>query len=103
MTKRDTLSEALNLRVDSGLAAEIERIASARGTTASEVARELLGHGVQVERLVEAQQLSRHFTAPPFDRKKGRVVIEARFEWLTNRELQDLEFGPDLDEFGDPV
>jgi hypothetical protein len=103
MAKRENLTEVLNLRMDPRLSEEVERLAARRGMTGSEVARELLAHGVQVERLLEAQELQRPFTATPFDRDKGRIIIEARFEWYSNRELQEMEFGPDLDEYGDPV
>jgi hypothetical protein len=103
MAHRENLSETLNLRIDLRLAEEVERLATRRGVSASEVARELLAHGVQVERLVEAQELRLPYTASRFDREKGRVVIDARFEWYSNRELHELDWGPELDEHGDPV
>jgi metal-responsive CopG/Arc/MetJ family transcriptional regulator len=103
MAKTDNLSEVLNIRIDTRLAEEVERLAQRRGMTASEVARELMTHGVQVERQVEAQELRRHYASLPYDRTKGRVLIDAKFEWYTNRELQEMEFGPDLDEYGDPI
>jgi antitoxin component of RelBE/YafQ-DinJ toxin-antitoxin module len=103
MAKRENLTEVLNLRIDRRLAEEVERLAQRRGMTASEVARELLAHGAQVERLLEAQELRLPYTASRFEREKGRIVIDARFEWYSNRELQEMEFGPEFDEYGDPI
>src|SRR5438045_3609954 len=103
MAKRDSLTEVLNLRLDARLAEEVERLAQRRGLTPSEVARELLAHGVQVERLVEAQELKLPYTASRFDRARGHIVIDARFQWYSNRELQEMEAGPWLDQYGDPI
>jgi hypothetical protein len=42
-------TDVLNLRRDPALAGEIQPIAEWRGTSASEIARELMRHGVAVE------------------------------------------------------
>lgn len=92
------LREALNLRIDDSLASEIERIAARHGKSASEVARTLLTHGVQVDRQLEAQELRRHFEADYSD-VAGRIVVEARFEpytWAEVHEMrEDAEVGRD--------
>jgi predicted transcriptional regulator len=86
-------SDVLNLRLDSALAAEIQRIAEWRGTSASEIARELMRHGVAVERQVEAQELRRHYEHTKIDRdhQRGYLKIEAQWVWYTPRELADLD------------
>jgi plasmid stability protein len=83
------LREALNLRIDDSLASEIERIAARHGRSASEVARTLLTHGVQVDRQLEAQELRRHFEADYSD-VAGRIVIEAKFEPYTWAEAYQM-------------
>jgi hypothetical protein len=72
------LREALNLRIDDNLAAEIERIAARHGKSASEVARTLLTYGVRVDRQLEAQELRRHYEAD-FSDVAGHIDIEAKF------------------------
>jgi hypothetical protein len=87
----------LNLRLDSALAGEIDRIAAWRGKTASEVARELLQYGIRVERDLQAQELRRKYDWGPVDRNADNVRIEvnAVLKWLSYRELADMEAADD--------
>ncbi len=100
--KKQQLSDVLNLRVDAALAREIERIAALQGTSASEVARNLVRHGVEVERQVQASMLRL-----PYDwdtaKMPGRIRIEAKWEPYTRRELMEAEFGPADEEDYVPV
>ena len=84
MTERKT--EVLNLRLAEGLSAEIERVAQRRGVSASEVAREMLEHGVKVERQIEAQELQRPYEHGLFDRSQGELTIKASFRFYTRLE-----------------
>lgn len=83
------LREALNLRIDDKLADEIDRIAQLQGKTASEVARTLLRYGTEVERRLEAQQLTRNLDAD-FSDVAGRVVIKAEFVPYTWQEAAEM-------------
>lgn len=91
MTERKT--DILNLRLDPSLASEIDRIATWRGKTASEVARDLLHYGVTVERDLEAQELKRGYTVSPVDRGADdvRIIIQASYHFLSRRELAEIE------------
>lgn len=88
--KKQSLSGVLNLRVDDALSREIDRIAAVEGTSASEAARKLLGHGVEVQRQVEASYLRLPYS---LDREKtsGRIVIEAAWKPYSRRELWEQE------------
>ena len=88
--KKQTLKDVLNIRVDEALSREIERIAQVEGLSASEAARKLLGHGVEVQRQVEASYLRLPYT---LDREttEGRVVIEAAWKPYSQRELWERE------------
>jgi hypothetical protein len=79
MAKEKTYSEVLNLRVDKPLADEVKRIAGRRDTSESEVARMLLGWGVEAHRSMEAKELLRPYDAEPPDgpwRMRVTVVWE---------------------------
>ena len=97
MTERKT--DILNVRLDPTIAAEIDRIASWRGQSASEVARELLGFGIAVERQLEAEELRRPYGSPPLNRRAENVdvSISAKFRFYTVAELgrieEDIEMG----------
>ena len=95
-------TDVLNLRLDSGLAAEIDRIATWRGKSTSEVARDLLLYGVAVERDLEAEELRRPFSSAPINRNGANthVQIEAKFRFYTVAEM--ARFEQQLDE-GDVV
>ncbi|MCA1702610.1 MAG: hypothetical protein LC808_04820 [Actinobacteria bacterium] len=88
--KKQALSGVLNLRVDDALSREIDRIAGVEGVSASEVARNLLAYGVEVQRQVEASFLRLPYT---LDREKteGRVVIDAAWKPFTSRELWERD------------
>ncbi len=91
-TEKDKKSDVLNLRLDPALAREIQRIAEWRGTTASEIARELMRHGVAVERKLQAQELERSFDYGPISRDpdRGYLKIDAEWKWYTPRELAEI-------------
>lgn len=78
-----------------GLAAEIERVAQRRGVSASEVAREMLEHGVKVERQIEAQELQRPYEYGLFDRSQGELTIKASFRFYTRLEQEQQYWGED--------
>lgn len=90
-TSGDKKTDVLNLRLDPSLAGEIQRIAEWRGTSASEIARELMRHGVAVERKLQAQELERSFDYGPIarDPDRGYLKIDARWTWYTPRELAE--------------
>ena|SRR5437764_1255567 len=86
-------TDVLNIRMDPALAAEIQRIAEWRGTSASEVARELIRHGVAVERQLEAQELRRSYEHSKIDRDAERGYLKIEAEWVSYswKELQEFE------------
>jgi bifunctional DNA-binding transcriptional regulator/antitoxin component of YhaV-PrlF toxin-antitoxin module len=84
------LREALNLRIDDQLAAEIDRIAKLSDESASETARRLLSYGAEVERRLQAQRLMQHYASEFADDTAGRVVIQAEFVPYTWREAAEL-------------
>ncbi len=88
--KKQGLKDVLNIRVDEALSREIERIAQVEGLSASEAARKLLGHGVEVQRQVEASYLRLPYTLDR-DSTDGRVVIDAAWKPYTQRELWERE------------
>lgn len=61
MTRPKQLPVVLNVRLDADLAAELARIARASARTQSDVARALLGYGIDVWRALEADELARPF------------------------------------------
>ena len=79
MGKEKTYSEALNLRVDELLSKELKRIAARRGTSESDVARMLLGWGVEAHRNMEAKELLRPYDADDPDWPM-RMRVEVRWE-----------------------
>ena len=91
------LREALNLRIDEKLAAEIDRIAALRGKSASEVGRLLLSYGAEVERRLEAQRLLRNYDEQLGPEVAGRIEIKAEFvpySWHEAARIQEeLESG----------
>jgi hypothetical protein len=89
VTRERKLREVLNVRLDRALAREIQRIASVKGRTESEVARMLLSYGAEVERRLEAEGLMRHH-AEARDDRPARVVIEARREQVSDEELDEM-------------
>ncbi len=76
MAKEKTYSEVLNLRVDEPLAKEIKRIAGQKEASESEVARMLLGWGVEAHRSMEAKELLRPYDAKLSDEpQRMRVTV----------------------------
>ncbi len=90
MTRERKLRSVLNVRLDEPLSREIRRIATARETTESEIARQLLSWGVEVARNLEASELMKHY-AYKEDRPQ-RMVIEARYEPYTDEELEEMGY-----------
>jgi hypothetical protein len=76
MAKEKTYSETLNLRIDRGLAREIERIAKGRGKTGSETARALLALGVDADRKIEAARLNL-----PYDYDDSEMIPVLAVRW----------------------
>jgi hypothetical protein len=94
MTRERRLREVLNVRLDEPLAQELRRLAATHGQTESEVARWLLGYGVEVSRRLEAARISEPFSwrrtsSDPLDERPGIVEIEARWREMTDRELAE--------------
>lgn len=85
------LREALNLRIDASLAAEIDRIAALQDKSASEVGRLLLSYGAEVERRLEAQRLLEHYGNEMGHDVAGRVEIRAEFVPYTWQEVARLQ------------
>lgn len=92
MTEQQKKTDVLNIRMDPALAGEIQRIAEWRGTSASDVARELIRHGIAVERQLEAQELRRSYERSKIERDtdSGYLKIEAAWVWYSPRELADM-------------
>jgi hypothetical protein len=83
MTPARKLSEVLNVRLDQPLAREIGRIAGTQGRSESEVARDLLRYGIEVQRRLEAGHLAKPFSwtrERDEDDEPGKLIIEARIE-----------------------
>jgi len=76
---KEPLRGTLNLRIGGKLEAEIERIAAAKGKSASETARVLLAYGVEVQRRLDAQRLMQHHESEYTNETPGRVTISAEF------------------------
>ena len=99
MTRQRKLKEILNVRLDAPLAQEIRRIATGRGQSESEVARELLGYGVNVARQLEAQRLSVPYQKQYAQRDEpGIVEIEARWREATHAELVEVGYDTPWDD-----
>jgi predicted transcriptional regulator len=93
--KKQALSDVLNIRVDEALAREIERIAQVQGTSGSEVTRQLIRHGVEVERQAQASMLSLPYEWD-VSKMRGRITIEAKWVPYTRREIFEAEnFDPE--------
>ncbi len=99
---KEPLHGTLNLRIGGKLEAEIERIASLMGKTASETARTLLGYGVEAQRRLEAQRLMSHHESELDDDVAGRIVISAEFVPFTWREVGEMQANLDEQIAGRP-
>jgi hypothetical protein len=108
VTRERKLREVLNVRLDEPLARELARIAVGERRSESEVARTLLGYGIEVVRRLQAASFARPFSwqeehhADLFGRP-GLVEIDARWRPMTDDELIShgwSEFiGDDADEW----
>jgi hypothetical protein len=78
MAKEKTFTEVVNFRVEPALSHEIKRIAAQRDTSESDVARMLLGWGVEAHRKMEAKELMRPYDYEPPD--FTRMIIDVRWE-----------------------
>ena len=83
--RKKPLRDVLNLRLDDDLSHEIERIAGVLGATDSEAARHLLQYGITVQRLLEADDLKRHYTTKPTAHERY-AAIEAKWQWYQDDE-----------------
>jgi hypothetical protein len=90
MTEKKPLKDVLNIRIDEALAREVNRIAKVEGKSASEVARQLMEFGVQVQRQIEASYLKLPYTLDT-ETAQGRVVIDAAWKPYTRGELWEME------------
>jgi antitoxin component of RelBE/YafQ-DinJ toxin-antitoxin module len=77
------LRDVLNVRLDDDLSREIERIAEVLGVSDSEAARTLLQYGIKVQRLLEADDLQRHYTLK-VEPHKRYAAIEAKWAWYSD-------------------
>jgi hypothetical protein len=80
------------VRLDEPMAREIARIAAVQGRSESEVARTLLGFGIEVVRRLEVREYSERFgwdrkEEDPLDRWPTTVDIEARERPMTDEEV----------------
>jgi hypothetical protein len=62
MTRPHTLREVLNVRLDAPLVGEIARISATWNRSESDVARTLLGYGIEVVRRMQAAEFQRPFS-----------------------------------------
>jgi hypothetical protein len=86
MTRERKLREVLNVRLDKPLAQEIRRIAGGRGASESEVARTLLGYGVEVQRRLDAERFSRHYLSEYGDEFEEPGYVEIQARWVEGEE-----------------
>jgi hypothetical protein len=94
MTRDRRLREVLNVRLDEPLARELARIATTQGRSESDVARTLLGYGIEVVRKLQAQEYSRPFSWQEHSWQEHEeepypdiVEIEARTRPMTDAEI----------------
>jgi hypothetical protein len=90
VTRERRLKEVLNVRLDVPLARELGRIAATEGRSESEVARTLLGYGIEVVRRLEADAFRRPFAwkeEADDEPYPGVIEIEARWRPMTEAEI----------------
>jgi hypothetical protein len=92
VTRERKLREVLNVRLDEPLAREIARIAGGQRRSESDVARTLLGYGIEVLRRLEAERLGQPFEwqqemPDPEDQWPTTVEITARRRPMTDEEV----------------
>ena len=97
MTRERKLKEVLNVRLDEHLARELARIAATEGRSESDVARTLLGYGIEVVRRLQAASFNRPFAwqeereDEPYP---GVIEIEARWRPMTDEEIDAHDLRP---------
>jgi hypothetical protein len=95
VTRTRKLKDVLNVRLDEPLALELRRLAATRGVSESEVARLLLGYGIEVSRRLEAARLNAPWdwekprTGDPMDERPYTVEITAKARPMTDDELAE--------------
>lgn len=90
MTRGQKLRQILNVRLDDPLARELRRISDTQGRSESEVARTLLGYGIEVVRRLEADAYRRPFAWQEKDDDEpfpGIIEIEAAWRPMTEEEI----------------
>lgn len=91
MTRARKLREVLNVRLDEPLAREIARIAATWERSESDVARTLLGYGIEVVRRMQATQYQRPFSwQEEFDPEESwptMMEIEVKHRPMTQEEI----------------
>lgn len=82
MPKEKTYTEALNLRVDGAMSAEIKRIAKQHDQGDSEAARMLIEWGIEAHRSREAALLARPYDEEhPVDEEGEPLILEVVARW----------------------
>lgn len=92
MTTDRKLRDVLNVRLDEPLARELARIAGSEGRSESDVARRLLGYGIEVIRRLQAQEFARPFSWQEEQEDEpypGVIEIEARWRPMTDEEIDE--------------
>jgi len=92
VTEARRLREVLNVRLDEPLARELSRIAGSEGRSESDVARTLLGYGIEVARRLQAQAFERPFSwqeEPEDEPHPGIIEIQARWRPMTDEEIDE--------------
>jgi hypothetical protein len=90
VTRERKLKEVLNVRLDEQLSRELARIAATEGRSESDVARTLLGYGIEVVRRLQAASFNRPFAwqeKPDDEPYPGVIEIEARWRPMTDCEI----------------
>src|SRR3954464_3439412 len=92
MTEARRLREVLNVRLDEPLARELARIAGSEGRSESDVARTLLGYGIEVVRRLQAQAFERPFSWQEEQEDEpypGLIEIQARWRRMSDEEIDE--------------
>jgi hypothetical protein len=97
VTRQRNLKEVLNVRLDVPLASGIRRIATAQGRSESDVARTLLGFGVDVSRQLEAQRLARPYEVE-YAEADAHGHVSIRAEWIEGPHPEEVGSMPLLNE-----
>ena len=84
MAREKVYSEVLNLRVDEAMSREIKRIAAVNDKPESEIARSLIGWGIEAHRAREAARLRLPYDMTvPHDRWGNPQELVIRAEWVS--------------------